>query len=548
PITGRLIGVFCSSLRAWSLTWEEPPGPGTNSHSNQPIWFSALKSHTQKQPELLDLFAIHVFPQIVYQDRAGIADFAEILSLKHLDLANLNAHSSADLHILLLLLRATKEKGDSDIIKATNAEFVDKESIEVVASHLLCHADAQIRLLAFSIIVHSSAPKSPFQSIVLSSLALALPYYHAEIDPKARQDHLALIKRLLLRLAGLLTNFSRGLIDFKSQDLKPERDLLAQDSLRSPRPETASLEQYLTFFEWYRAFLLHELDPTASYQRHAVSLKMVDFLLSNGTGLLLRRMSNTAFKAERRDLDSSFCHDLLTSLLALVVDPFDDIRELAACILQTIPLEAWASLTKEGASEVRTLSQICVQGPVAGDDTSLSAYNSSAMSGFTLACQRAAKRAQSTARADHADGFGRLYALAVGFDTESKQKNTWSDNDQLALCRLMSDLDDRISTIRTDIHTAVKTASLHGLLIAARYLVIRYNSQTPPYRIEPTQRYIWGENVDRLLVLSFDVWSAVKHTLCADAPEGYEPDSVTDENPVGPKDLLSFCWRALKES
>lgn len=116
PITGRLIGVFCSSLRAWSSTWEEPPGPATNSHSNQPIWFSALKSYIQKQPEILDLFAIHVFPEIVHQDRAGIADFAETLSLKHLDLANLNAHGSTDLHISLLILRATKEKGDSDTV------------------------------------------------------------------------------------------------------------------------------------------------------------------------------------------------------------------------------------------------------------------------------------------------------------------------------------------------------------------------------------------------------------------------------------------------
>ena len=116
PITGRLIGVFCSSLRAWLSTWGEPPRPVINSHINQPIWFSVLKSYVQKQPELLNLFAVHVFPEIVHQDRAGIAEFAEILSLKYLDLANLNVHSSADLHISLLLLRATKEGGDSNKI------------------------------------------------------------------------------------------------------------------------------------------------------------------------------------------------------------------------------------------------------------------------------------------------------------------------------------------------------------------------------------------------------------------------------------------------
>lgn len=116
PITGRLIGVFCSSLRAWSSSWETPAGLATNSHGNQPIWFSALKSSVQSQPELLDLFAIHVFPEIVRQDCDGIADFAEVLSLKQLDQGNFIAYGSADLHISLLLLRAMKQKGTFDTI------------------------------------------------------------------------------------------------------------------------------------------------------------------------------------------------------------------------------------------------------------------------------------------------------------------------------------------------------------------------------------------------------------------------------------------------
>lgn len=116
PITGRLIGVFCASLRAWSSTWENPAGLAKSSHGNQPIWFSALKSSIQAQPELLDLFAIHVFPEIVSQDRDGIADFAEVLSLKHLEVGNFIAYGSADLHISLLLLRAIKEKGTFDTI------------------------------------------------------------------------------------------------------------------------------------------------------------------------------------------------------------------------------------------------------------------------------------------------------------------------------------------------------------------------------------------------------------------------------------------------
>lgn len=43
------------------------------------------------------------------------------------------------------------------------------------------------------------------------------------------------------------------------------------------------------------------------------------------------------------------------------------------------------------------------------------------------------------------------------------------------------------------------------------------------------------------------MWEAVKNILTADAPEGFESGSH-DEVEVGTKDLLSYCWRALKES
>ena len=43
------------------------------------------------------------------------------------------------------------------------------------------------------------------------------------------------------------------------------------------------------------------------------------------------------------------------------------------------------------------------------------------------------------------------------------------------------------------------------------------------------------------------VWSCVYGTLCNDAPEGFVPDEL-DEEDVGTKDVLSYSWRALKES
>lgn len=36
--------------------------------------------------------------------------------------------------------------------------------------------------------------------------------------------------------------------------------------------------------------------------------------------------------------------------------------------------------------------------------------------------------------------------------------------------------------------------------------------------------------------------------LCNDAPEGYIPDEMDEEISINTKDILSYCWRALKEA
>jgi hypothetical protein len=45
-----------------------------------------------------------------------------------------------------------------------------------------------------------------------------------------------------------------------------------------------------------------------------------------------------------------------------------------------------------------------------------------------------------------------------------------------------------------------------------------------------------------------EIWACVKDTLCNDAPEGYVPDELEEENNITTKDILSYSWRALKES
>ena len=44
------------------------------------------------------------------------------------------------------------------------------------------------------------------------------------------------------------------------------------------------------------------------------------------------------------------------------------------------------------------------------------------------------------------------------------------------------------------------------------------------------------------------VWHCVRPILCNDAPEGHVPEDLDPESDVNTKDILSYCWRALKEA
>lgn len=59
----------------------------------------------------------------------------------------------------------------------------------------------------------------------------------------------------------------------------------------------------------------------------------------------------------------------------------------------------------------------------------------------------------------------------------------------------------------------------------------------------------WEEFNRRIFLISSGVWEAVRNVLCFDAPEGHDiGEDDPNEQDIGTKDTLSFCWRALKES
>lgn len=57
----------------------------------------------------------------------------------------------------------------------------------------------------------------------------------------------------------------------------------------------------------------------------------------------------------------------------------------------------------------------------------------------------------------------------------------------------------------------------------------------------------WQSVHNRIASICDRIWLEVKPVLCIDSPEGHTDEPIEDSG-VGPKDILSYSWRALRES
>lgn len=222
---------------------------------------------------------------------------------------------------------------------------------------------------------------------------------------------------------------------------------------------------HASFSKWYVRFLASELQPSASYQRHISALKMLDTLLQigmNATGP--RRLFDpvTIVNDKFSSSHPQFCgSQFLRLLIDLVMDSFDDVRLLASSVLDAVlcRMHPWNMkfIPHQTAPLMDTNSTALRKMP-------LETYNN-----FIIdALRRAQGIMYLTGRADHADGVGRLCCMLHHSSTNITEASEWSQNGWLIIEHLLSGLENDISIAEDDIRLAVKTAPLHGKLLALR--------------------------------------------------------------------------------
>lgn len=342
----------------------------------------------------------------------------------------------------------------SDITNVTDRSF----------DFVLRHGDSTIRSQAYNILLCSSRTTSPISGLVLECVHKSLRYLHDEGDSHYRGDVLSTTRKLVHRLNDSLVFLQK-------------------------QGDVAELEYYYHFLQGLRLFLIQELYPNVSYQRHVMALHFLK-LIFDAAHLKCHLLSSNSAHGQSQEI-----HRWSRHLVNLLFNPFEDVRESAQELLYFI-------VTPQNFEQVVASPEKQVGNREYFLDTS----------GFT----KYELMASSSCRNDDADGLGRLYGLSMS-SLEFIETITRTE-------RFVSHL-DRIKL--------PSTFPLHGMLLALKY----YLEWTPSA----------DEDYMRVLAICENVWNHIQEQLCVDSPEFAAEEGELHEK-LGPKDMLAYSWRALRDS
>lgn len=150
-----------------------------------------------------------------------------------------------------------------------------------MALGLVHHESVSVRLTALSSLIHTPAPSQAITGKVLSVLQEGLLYFHVETDARARNVYISVMKKLFLRMPGILLQLRR-LSDTNRISPKPTRSSELSASVVPPTHSDPGLESHLRFTNAYIATLIDDLNPSVSYQCHITSLKILWNIISSG--------------------------------------------------------------------------------------------------------------------------------------------------------------------------------------------------------------------------------------------------------------------------
>ncbi|KAG5982632.1 hypothetical protein E4U55_001645 [Claviceps digitariae] len=495
------------------------------------VWHQWLLDFLAEEPTLLESIKNYIFLPLFKADRSEALKF-----LRHMseDRA-VSVSTTMDMDIPALLQLAALETGkriglvEEPAIGESDSDAPDSSTItlhENVLESVLAHPSHDVRSLALSLLVTSPSTTRPYSPKAFELLKKHLSTFFADPDAKFRVDVSAKARDMFKRVRGAIHVLKRSIprSRAKAQKANARGPIRAHENIVSEPilyrsnlislPEiqlTHCLDYHVQFLHWYIAFLCNELVPTTSYQRHIAGLKALMYII---------RMEGDRSKTWETDDDQELFFNRFDSrwaraLFDLVMDPFEDVRDMAATAL--------AKCYTDGRYRRLNLVGSEIPGVPLNELRELS--------------QRANDLARRTARADHSDGASKASQLLYRFLESGEERLRM-------LSSMVEQLSLKTSMAEQDLGQAVVDSPLHGdfASLCHTWQVVS------EIKLSPSE-------VDDASRLQLDIvscceraWRAVRDILCDDSPEGHLPQELEEVDGLDTKDLLSYSFRAVHES
>ena len=464
-----------------------------------PVWMEPLEKAVRSNDVPFDDFRIQIMPVVFNRSLRDYTSFLYRHGLQQLvegsdcKCFTSELHRSGDMELLLAALMTGKEQGllyeteGSTVFQGRDSILLPLRCIE----RLIRLRPRSARLAGLSLLIVSRSATRPLPSLSFSILMRRLFILFADTDADFRSEVVSLMQRLMDRLRAATA-------------------VLARQS-KDDEAAHSTLLEHEAFLKWLLRFLSWELRPTASYQRHISALKTLLVVTKAGIDSIMP--SEFLSKSALNETKWPFTISIMTSglrrqLLDLLMDPFDDVRQISATVLSIYATSYNASERSKAGKELIDV------------------------------VDRAESTMLATGRADHADGVAHLYRLLFLLSDDNLPLSGLGDvPQQPVLVHLLDRVERMLDAAEASLAVAANKYPLHGLLMSIRYIISQHEGTCG-----------FESLLGRLVACLHRVWEVVRPVLCNDAPEGYIPDNADDLQGLTTKDVLSYSWRALKES
>jgi hypothetical protein len=350
---------------------------------------------------------------------------------------------------------------------------------------LVLHSSDTVRSLAFSVLVSSLSAIRPYTYVALEILKSCMDVLHLDPDAKFRNEVLSNTKHMNDRLRGATSFMARELEILSYQPETTDKlDGKQKQEQNKQREEIAELLQaHKDFLAGYMNFLLQELIPTASYQRHITSLKAILILLRSGIHGEKQESSRTSGSATSWPLSINFFTSSTVRLLMdLLLDPFEDVRTAAANILRLAsprdfdgPGVAESVVNLNGLQDAQEHSQeiAIAEAKLSNNEINVNTERVSVTMDIrepgTLSIlvdfiDHAQTLSKQTGRADYADGLARSYELLCYLQSSAQARYE-------LILQLVDVLEEKLECAENSLGQAVLGAPIHGDFAALRCVV-----------------------------------------------------------------------------